>query len=96
MKPYPKVKRKVNREEIKYVVSKRDGICLWGFTYPGMHGACSAGLDPHHITPRSVGGDDDRTNLITLCRHHHDKAEAHVITPEQLREILASRFGYKF
>lgn len=31
-----------------------------------------ANLDVHHIEYRSQGGNDDRHNLIALCRTHHD------------------------
>jgi hypothetical protein len=30
-------------------------------------------LEVHHIIPRSKGGTDDPTNLITLCHHCHDR-----------------------
>ena len=96
MPPAPKIKRTVNRKELDFVIRGRDGICMWGLEHPGVHGPCSAGLDPHHIVPRSVGGPDDRRHVITLCRHHHNQAEAHVITPEQLYAILTRRFGYQY
>lgn len=35
--------------------------------------ACSAAddLEHHHIIPRSIGGSDDETNVVTLCRACH-------------------------
>jgi hypothetical protein len=30
-------------------------------------------LEVHHIIPRSKGGTDDSTNLITLCKYCHDR-----------------------
>lgn len=32
-------------------------------------------LEVHHVMPRSKGGTDDPTNLITLCKHCHDREE---------------------
>jgi 5-methylcytosine-specific restriction endonuclease McrA len=29
-------------------------------------------LDPHHVIFRSQGGDNDKSNLLTLCRRCHD------------------------
>jgi hypothetical protein len=38
--------------------------------------ACGAteDLDLHHLMPRCLGGSDDETNLLTLCRSCHGKA----------------------
>ena len=38
--------------------------------------ACSIteNLQHHHLVPRSLGGSDDETNLITLCEGCHDRA----------------------
>lgn len=33
-------------------------------------------VDPAHIKKRSTGG-DDRSNLLPLCRTHHDEQEDH-------------------
>lgn len=35
-------------------------------------------LSVHHITPLRHGGRHDVTNLRTLCRKHHDEAEAEI------------------
>lgn len=32
-------------------------------------------LEVHHIIPRSKGGSDKPTNLITLCKHCHDRED---------------------
>lgn len=32
--------------------------------------------DPHHVTTRGAGGDDVETNVMPLCRRHHDEVEA--------------------
>ena len=50
---------------------------------------------PHHIFNKGMGGSSnpdihDPSNLITLCRYHHDcahrKVKGYYISPEQLRE----------
>jgi len=33
-------------------------------------------LDPHHVIFRSQGGDNDKSNLLTLCRKCHDDLHA--------------------
>lgn len=49
--------------------------------------------DIHHIIPRSKFGkknkaeQDKITNLIALCRKHHEDAHSNKITVEQLRTI---------
>jgi hypothetical protein len=56
--------------KIRRAVLLRDGQrCRW----PGCER--TTGLDIHHMVPRSFGGTDDISNLITLCkgggtRHH--------------------------
>ena len=37
-----------------------------------------AQLDEHHILPRRMGGSDDSSNLIYLCKSCHTKADAEV------------------
>lgn len=51
-------------------VKKRDGnrCAICGST---------DGLETHHIIPRSKGGTDRKTNLITLCERHHNKRHRH-------------------
>ena len=34
----------------------------------------SGNLNQHHLVPRSIGGSDDDSNLITLCGSCHAKA----------------------
>jgi 5-methylcytosine-specific restriction endonuclease McrA len=38
-----------------------------------------AGLDVHHLLRRSLGGKDERRNLITLCRRCHQDVHGHVL-----------------
>ena len=49
---------------LRTAVLTRDG---WRCVRCRLHG----GLDPHHIVPRSQGGGDVLTNLLSLCRKCH-------------------------
>ena len=51
-------------------VLDRDG---WRCTAPGC--SARADLEKHHVRYRSRGGDDDPSNLTTLCRFHHRHGE---------------------
>ena len=58
--------------------------------------ACGAqeNLHFHHLTPKSLGGSDDETNLITLCGDCHAKAHgvrAKWKTSELVRQSLARK-----
>lgn len=52
----------------------------------------SDSLEVHHIKPINSNYDDrlDEYNLITLCREHHEMAEAHHIDAKQLKLIAKS------
>lgn len=41
----------------------------------------------HHITPRSEGGTNEFSNLITLCPNHHKLADLKIISLEHLRNF---------
>ena len=47
----------------------------------------STAVDVHHINYRSRGGVDDISNLMSLCRYHHDLAHTEVFTQDMLQEI---------
>ena len=79
-KPAPKLlaKRKQDAQlertwwKTRRVVLERDGHrCR----------ACSQshGLDVHHVIARSLGGTNDKSNLITLCRDCHASVHGHVL-----------------
>lgn len=89
----PKPVRIVNIDVVRWVSNERDGICLVGLY---THQACSGGLDPHHIDSKGSGGGDVPQNLITLCREHHNQAQEHKISKDELREILTAYFGYEY
>jgi 5-methylcytosine-specific restriction endonuclease McrA len=42
-------------------------------------------VDVHHVTPRSKGGTDDLSNLLTLCPNHHRLAHRGIIDLESYR-----------
>jgi predicted restriction endonuclease len=85
--------RVVNKNVLKWVVEERDRVCLYGL-YSGDPD--QFGLDPHHIEKVSQFGDDVPENVITLCRKHHDMAEANLISQEELREVLSFFYGYEY
>lgn len=39
----------------------------------------SHGLDVHHVVMRSLGGSDEASNLIALCRGCHESVHGHVL-----------------
>lgn len=50
--------------------------------------------EPHHIIPRSLGGPDNKLNLIQLChRCHYVEVAQGRLTKEQLFPIVAKREG---
>jgi hypothetical protein len=59
--------------KVAAAVLSRDGHCRW----PG----CDArrGLEIHHLVPRSLGGNDQVSNLATVCTlaHHHEQLVPH-------------------
>lgn len=85
-----KKKRRTDPGAAKRVL-RRDGVCLYGLI---SQDGCQGALDPHHIIYVSQGGDDTDENLITLCRRHHDQVHAHIIHPEELKQILGQFYGY--
>lgn len=58
--------------ETRVVVLKRDGhrCRACGQTH---------GLEVHHVVMRSLGGTDEASNLIALCRDCHTSVHGHVL-----------------
>ena len=42
--------------------------------YVPCEGCGAASVDVHHLTPRSLGGQNDIENLCAVCRKCHDRA----------------------
>lgn len=61
---------------------------------PGCNSPC---VDVHHVIPRSKFGKktknerDKITNLIGLCRRHHEDAHSNKITVEDINKIINAR-----
>lgn len=91
----PKPKRKISKATI-YEAIKRDGNCMVGMLTHGKYGACSSGLDPHHIKTVGSGGGDELKNLICLCRYHHGMAQERKISADELQQLLADYYGYPY
>lgn len=85
--------RTQSKSLLDWVVHERDRTCLYGFWYASE---CRFGLDPHHIIKRSSNGGDVKENIITLCRKHHDLAEANIISADSLRDILKGLYNYDY
>jgi len=59
-------------QKTRALARARDAGCTQRHT-----GNCNGRLEVHHRTPIEHGGQPyDLTNLVTLCRHHHEEAEA--------------------
>jgi hypothetical protein len=54
-------------EPIRRAVIMRDRHCTW----PGGCDKPPAACEPHHLTPRSLGGHTSVRNLKLLCWYHH-------------------------
>lgn len=67
-----------------------------------ISGCGSPAVDIHHIIPRSKFGSkmkdvqDHITNLIGICRVHHDEAHNHVFTQKELLAITEKRMEAKY
>jgi hypothetical protein len=67
------------RQEIKQLDNNKCRIC----------GENNKSLDVHHIDFNK--NNNNKTNLITLCKKHHGKANREVIDKETLQSLLAER-----
>lgn len=52
-------------------------------------------IEVHHIIPieEDYSKRLDSTNLITLCRYHHEEAESGNIEREELQKIVAEKYN---
>ena len=80
---------------------KQKALKHWGFGEQDFVPCMICGSessDLHHIKLRSQQGKDDITNLIFLCRHHHNQAHFKTepyLHEEELQEILNFHLGIK-
>ena len=103
---YKKVKKKTNANTFRRTyqwteksksIRKRDNylcqVCLTG-KYNTNYRYTYKELEVHHIVPieEDYSKRLDETNLITLCRYHHELAEKNTIPREELLEIVAGKY----
>lgn len=69
-----------NWSEISNFVKKRDDYTCQECRVRGRQYG-PAELHSHHITPKSRGGSDHPTNLVTLCWRCHNSAHDHYVQP---------------
>lgn len=74
--------------ELREEVARRDGDCRGRALIPEVK--CWGRLDPHHVLRRSQGGKDEASNLVTLCRSHHDWVHAHPADSKRLGLLRSS------
>lgn len=71
----PKPKRIIDRKYLKWVKTKP---CLFSHRLINIdelpRDACIGPIDPHHATPKSIGGSD--YTAVPLCRKHHDRFQS--------------------
>lgn len=54
------------RAEKRLAIYLRDGFCC-GYCGKDLHRACKGQISLDHLRPRSEGGSNEATNLITAC-----------------------------
>ena len=79
------------RRAFKGMLLRRDGRCM----------VCGVYLDedtinPHHITTRGAGGEDNLENGISLCQQCHVAVHNGRYTPAALRWILWIHYSYEY
>lgn len=62
----------------------RGADASWFIRARGLSPICAGPLDAHHARKKGQGGPNDPSNLICLCRRHHDFTEDE---PALAREI---------
>lgn len=77
---YPKKKRIKNKKEIEKARKKYCEYC--GRTW---------GIEVHHIKTRGSGGNDELSNLVSLCADCHTKAHNGQIPKRNLKYIVEKR-----
>ena len=75
--------RPLNHRESQRIIVKRGNKCQW----PNCGHDIS--LDVHHIVSRSNGGTNRESNLIVLCKNHHQQADRGSINATRLKMIIS-------
>ena len=87
-------------EYLRYIKTpawqKKRSLRLAIDNYTCQHPKCGSkrDLDVHHITYRSFGDENVYTDLITLCRKHHDEVEKNkkeAPLTEREKKVIATR-----
>jgi len=92
--PQPKKKRVEDLQAILQARKRDNYKCLYG--QEKSDPCIKTTIHVHHIKNRGSGGDDLPENLIILCPRHHNLAHTGEIKADELRAILAKRYGYKY
>lgn len=69
-------KNKLNQVQRKHILSRDNYTC--------QRCGSEQNLEVHHMTPRTEGGKDQDSNLITLCKACHNWVELYIDTPWNL------------
>lgn len=81
------------------LVIERDGGCL---LCEHINGMFVAGWDVHEIHSRSHFGTTELAdcikpeNMVLLCRWHHDLVQGNREWSDNIRAIMADRYGYEY
>ncbi len=80
--------------KIKRKIFDRDS---WECIFKENH-TCGGMLDIHHIEPRSLGGGNEKENLITVCRSYHGQLHLTALEARRnkCRKILGELYEYQY
>jgi hypothetical protein len=79
------------RKKFREMLLKRDGRCMVCGKYLE-----DRTINPHHITTKGAGGDDQPENGISLCQACHVAVHNGQHSPASLRWILKFVYGYTY
>lgn len=64
------------KEKVAYVIVTKESNCKSGFYHLSFYLQDDTLLTIDHIVPKSIGGEDDKSNLQALCKRcNHAKGE---------------------
>jgi hypothetical protein len=79
------------RQEFKNMLLQRDGRCMVCGAYLNEYM-----INPHHITTKGAGGDDQPENGISLCQGCHVAVHNGHHSPASLRWVLKLTYRYHY